>query len=375
MGEVDVLYRDFQLSAVAAVAMFGPMVPDYIKQAKENAPYGKHWFRQCFTPRGGMPSLKSNKLPYASVTIDHKERVIVREKGYHELPFFVPRWSVEEGEVYGRGPGHIALPDIRTLNKVKQLGLEALALQVRPPLQVPQDGILGGTARLTPAAQNVMMNGAEIKPLELGHDLKSEMVKGEELRNNIQSCFHRDIVDPLTKNYMTATEVIKNLELVHMELGPTMGNIQTGWLKPMINRAFAMMLRANAFLPVPEELNGADLDIEYEGPLARAQRTGDITALQTGLALVAGMNEADPSAGVMDNVDMDENVNYVWDVLGLNKALLRSKADRDKIRESRAQAAQMQAQVEQAQGMMDVAHTGAQAGKTMREAMQPQGTA
>jgi hypothetical protein len=213
-----------------------------------------------------------------------------------------------------------------------------------------------------------MVGDREIKPIDLGHDLKSEMVKGEELAQEIHSCFHRDIVDPLTKNYMTATEVIKNLELVHMELGPTLGNIQTGWLKPMINRAFAMMYRAQAFLPVPEVLDGAELDIEYEGPLARAQRTGDITALQTALALSGAMAEADPS--VMDNIDLDEVVNYQFDVLGVPKRLLRSKGNREKIRESRAQAAQAQAQAEQAQAVMDVAHTGAQAGKTMKEAQQ-----
>ena len=38
--------------------------------------------------------------------------------------------------------------------------------------------------------------------------------------------------------------------------------------------------------------------------------------------------------------------------------------------ESRAQAAEASAQAEQAQAVMDVAHTGAQAGKTMQEAQQ-----
>lgn len=366
-GNINVLYYDFQLTAKAAAALFKEL-PQYLKEASEQRPFEKFWFTQAIEPRQGGDGLKATKMAYASYIIEHREKNILREKGFHEIPFFVPRWETEEGEVYGRGCGHIALPDIRSLNKVKELGLQALALQVRPPLQVPQDGVLGGTARLTPAAQNVMIGDREIKPIDLGHDLKSEMVKGEELRESIKSCFHRDIVEPLSKNYMTATEVIQALELVYRELGPTLGNVQNGWLKPMVNRAFNMMFRADAFLPVPEVLSDANLDIEYEGPLARAQRTGDITALQTALALTAGVAQMDPQA--VDNIDADEVIRYQWEVLGIPTRILRKKGDKKKIRESRAEAAQATAQAEQAQAVMDVAHTGAQAGKTMQEAQQ-----
>lgn len=368
-GNVNQFYYEFELTATAAIGMFGEAkVPQYIKEAYESRPFEKFWFTQAIEPRPGKSGIFSTDMAYGSYIIDHREKHIVREKGFPEMPFFVPRWDTEEGEVYGRGCGHIALPDIRTLNKVKELGLQALALQVRPPLQVPQDGVLGGTARLTPAAQNVMIGDREIKPIDLGHDLKSEMVKGEELRESIKSCFHRDIVEPLSKNYMTATEVIQALELVYRELGPTLGNIQTGWLKPMVDRAFNMMYRAGAFLPVPEQLAGANLAIEYEGPLARAQRTGDMTALQTALALTAGVAQMDPQA--VDNIDSDEVIRYQWEVLGIPTRILRKSADIKKIRESRAQAAEASAQAEQAQAVMDVAHTGAQAGKTMQEAQQ-----
>ena len=110
--------------------------------------------------------------------------------------------------------------------------------------------------------------------------------------------------------------MIQALELVYRELEPTLGNVQSGWLKPMVNRAFNMMFRADAFLPVPEVLAGANLDIEYEGPLARAQRTGDITALQTALALSAGVAQMDPQA--VDNIDSDEVIRFgLVEIVGL----------------------------------------------------------
>ena len=116
-----------------------------------------------------------------------------------------------------------------------------------------------------------------------------------------------------------------------------------------------------------------DLDVTYEGPLARAQRSGDMTAYQGALALVAGMAQFDEQ--VLDNLDTDEQVNYIWQVSGVPMRLLRSKGKRQQIRDARSQAAQQAAAIEGAQGTADVALTGAQAMGAAKEAMQPQGTA
>ena len=119
-------------------------------------------------------------------------------------------------------------------------------------------------------------------------------------------------------------------------------------LQPLIDLAFAAMYKRGAFPEPPADLAGVELDIEYEGPLARAQRSGDLTAHQQALALVAGIGEFAPDA--FDALDTDANVEYAWESSGTPMRLLRSQAGRQKIREARAQAAQQAAQVEQAQG-------------------------
>lgn len=365
-GRLAVFGRTFRISAKAAVAKFKTELPDHVLDLERSKPHEPVEFLHLIKRYGG------GAKPVASYYIDTKSKQCVREKGYDEMPVFVPRWEVEEGEIYGRGPGHIALPDVRSLNKTKELGLQALALMVRPPLQVPHDGVVGGQVRITPAALNVVMGDAEIRPILMGSDLKSEMVKSEELRQQIKSVFYRDLVALPEKNYMTATEIVKQLDLIHRELGPTLGQIQADLLQPLVDRAFNVMLRHRAFPPPPPELEGVDLDVEYEGPLARAQRMGDLQALQNGLAMVAGVGQMAPEA--VDCIDPDATTEAIWESSGADMRLLRSKAKRQAIRESRAQAAQQASQIEQAQGLMDVAATGATAGKTMREA-QPAGTA
>lgn len=369
-GKVTTFCRVFSLSAMAAVGKFGmEKMSEKIQQAFKEKPHDRFEFLHCIYPRKVMPGYLSTRLPYASVYLDCQTKAIVQEGGYHEMPVMVVRWEVEEGEVYGKGPGYVALPDIRSLNKLKELGLQAATLAVRPPLQVPHDGVVGGQIRLTPAAQNTVMGDGEIKPIALGGDVHQEVIRVEDLRNAIKSVFYRDLVALPDKNYMTATEIIKQLDLIHRELGPTIGQIESDLLNPLIDRCFALMFRAGSFLPPPAELAGAELDIEYEGPLARAQRSGDFTALQEGLAIAAGISQYDEEA--MDLIDTDQVVEYAWDVTGNPARLLRDKRHVKQIRESRAQAAQQQAANANAQEQADVANTSAQAMATMKQTMQP----
>jgi len=376
-GNAQCFYVERELTILTAVSEYGEQnLPEDIQKKYKDGGYDdKITFVQCILPRKVQPGYFSTRLPFASITIEKKSKQIVKESGYHERPFMVGRWETEEGEGRGRGPGHIALPDIRSLNKLKELGLQAAALAVRPPLQVPQDGVLGGQVRLTPAAQNVMTRDGEIKPIMLGGDVNQEVIRVEDLRKSILSVFHRDLVALPDKNYMTATEILKQLDLINRELGTTIGQVNRDLVVPVLDRTFGMMLRGGAFLPPPPELAGADLDIEFEGPLARAQRTGDLTALQEALALTAGIAEHAPDA--LDLVDTDETVREIWSISGASTRLMRNPGAVKQIRERRAQAAQSQMQAEQGQATADILNTAAQAGKTMKESqmMQPAGTA
>jgi hypothetical protein len=155
---------------------------------------------------------------------------------------------------------------------------------------------------------------------------------------------------------MTATEILKNLELINRELGPTLGNIEDGGLKPHAERTYALMYRAGAF---SRRLMccAARRWTEFEGPLARAQRSGDVTALQTALALVAAIAEHDPEA--MDLPDTDEIVKYTWEVTGNPMRLLRATSVIAAKRQARADAEVQQQQAALGNSQMDMMKKGA----------------
>ena len=122
-------------------------------------------------------------------------------------------------------------------------------------------------------------------------------------------------------------------------LGPTYGNIIFHGLDVIIETTFNMMLDGGAFLPPPEEVPA--LRIQYESPLARAQRSQDVQAIQDTLQVLVPLSEIFP--GWTDNFNFDETSVIVAKALGYPSDGMNSEEKRKAIRDEKAKA-QKQAQ-------------------------------
>ena len=130
-------------------------------------------------------------------------------------------------------------------------------------------------------------------------------------------------------------------------LGPVMGRLQSELLQPMIDRVFAIMMRQGAFPEPPEELQGADYDIELVSPLAKAQKQMELQNTLRGVEVLTQVGQIAP---VMDYLDGDKMVDYLIDVMGLPAQVVRSEEEVAILRRQQAQqAAQQQEQLAQLQ--------------------------
>lgn len=152
---------------------------------------------------------------------------------------------------------------------------------------------------------------------------------------------------------MTATEVHVRVNLIRQLLGPVYGRLQTEYLQPMIERCFGLAYRAGILGAAPESLAGRNFTVRYLSPLARSQKLEEVSAIDQFVAGAAALAPIDPT--VMDNIDMDEAQRFKGEALGVPSAVIRSKADRDKIREDRAQAQQAAQEQAQQQAMQQQA--------------------
>mgnify|MGYP000514647307 FL=1 len=87
-------------------------------------------------------------------------------------------------------------------------------------------------------------------------------------------------------------------------------------------------------------MQGVDLNVEYIGLLAQAQRAVALRSNDRLLATVSTIAQATGDPGAWDNIDTDEMIIEYADGLGVSPKSLRSQDQRDALRQQRAQAQQ-----------------------------------
>jgi hypothetical protein len=371
-GRVDTVYYKFKLSSRAAVTRWDPgffegnsngRLPERVykdMESPKSADTEREYVHGVF-PRNDpwltrkLRVIAPKKRPWASLWMSVDEPKIVEEGGYYKFPYAVARWTKASGETYGRGPGYTALPDAKTLNKLIELKLRALANMVYPPLKVRDAGVIG-TVRLAPGALTHVRDMDAVEPLKLAAAIDTAVMEIKALQEQIRRVFFADQLQLQEGPQMTAYEVQVRYELMQRILGPTLGRLETEFLEPVVEWVYDTMDRAKRFGDMPSSLiefvnkNGGRLDIEYEGPLQRAQRLANVVTIQRFSQLVLPLVEADPE--IMDNWDLDETMLIAAKDTGVPKKIIRSTEARDKRRADRraaqAKQAEQQNQIESA---------------------------
>lgn len=353
-GRVDSVYRCFTMTAEQAVAEFGENeVSEDTRKLATNKPDEKVEFVHAIYPRTlkvTNPRLAKN-LPIASVNVEVKQKKIVRESGYHEMPVVVPRWMLIPESVYGVGPVFDALPDVKMLNELKRMELAAADLAIAGMWIAEDDGVLNPrTVKVGPKKIIVANSVDSMKPLQTGANFELSEVLTDQLQKAIRKVLMADQLQPQDGPAMTATEVHVRVNLIRQLLGPIYGRLQAEYLQIMIERCFGLGYRAGAFGPAPDSIAGREFSVRYISPLARAQKLEDVTAIERLHMNIANIAQVKPD--VLDLIDEDAAVRVLSDALGVPTKVVRKTADVEQLRQQRAQqqkAAQQQAQMAQVQ--------------------------
>jgi hypothetical protein len=363
-GIVDTVFRKYHITAVSAVQRFGiDGVSDYIKKVYEKTPDEQVEILHCVTPRIERDIRKADNknMPFMSVYICMQTKMVMAEGGFEELPYVVPRFLKATGEVMGRSPAMVALPDVKMLNLMSKTIIQAAQKMIDPPLLVPDDGFLL-PIRTQPGGLNFYRAGSRdtITPLNTGANIPIGLSMEDQRRQAIRSAFYVDQLLVGGSPNMTATEVIQRQEERMRVIGPVLGRLMNEMLRPLIDRVFALMLRADMLAQPPEILQGQDVDIEYVSPLARAQKSSSLNNTLKALEVLMPLSQALP---VGDHIDPDGLVRHVTDALGVPKTTLKSQREVNQVRQQRQEMQQQMAEREALS--QDVADT-AQAAQAVR---------
>ena len=363
-GLVDTLFRKYKMPARQAVLRFGyDNITDYIKKVYEKKPDEEVTILHAVLPRYERDTSKedSMNMPFASVYICMESKMPLSVGGFQEFPYVVPRFLKATGETMGRSPAMVALPDVKMLNLMSKTIIQAAQKQIDPPLLVPDDGFIL-PIRTNPGGLNFYRAGSRdtITPLNVGANIPIGLQMEEQRRQAIRSAFYVDQLLSGGAPNMTATEVIQRQEERMRVLSPALGRLMNEMLRPLVERTFALMLRADMLEVAPEILQGRDVDIEYVSPLARAQKSSSLNNTMKALEILMPLSQSLP---VGDHVDPDGLVRHITDALGVPKTILNSD---EEIAQQRQQRAAQQAQMQERQETQEDVYTAAQAAQAVR---------
>ena len=352
-GRIDTVYRRFKITLRAAAQQFGTNLSEEAKKKVDKDPFDEIDILHAVYPRIEFNPAKKDKqnMEFESVYLEYKNGNELSVGGFVEFPFVVPRYLKASHEIYGRSPAMTALPDVKMLNEMSKTTIKAAQKQVDPPLLVPDDGFLL-PVRTVPGGLNFYRSGTRdrIEPLNIGANNPLGLNMEEQRRTAIRNVFYVDQLLLQQGPQMTATEVIQRNEEKMRLLGPVLGRLQSELLKPMIDRCFAILLRNNQFAPAPDFLSGQDIEIEYVSPLAKAQKSTELSSITRAIEILGSLANVAP---VFDYINFDALVKHVADLVGVPQKVLKLQSQVNAEREQQAQLAEQQAQMQQMQQVAD----------------------
>lgn len=378
--DVDTLFRRFKYTARQAVAKWGAKAHRAIAEAAQKHPEQEFEFLHAVLPRREAPTPGSSpgagpggERVFWSAYVDVEHRELLSEGGYYEFPYQVPRWSTRSRSVYGDSPAMLALPDTKMLNQMSKTTIVAAQKVVDPPILAYDEAAIRG-ARLTPG--QTVYGGVDQFGRQLVHPLQTNANVGlglemeEQRRQAVREAFYWSLLLMIQQPNMTATEFLGRQEEQIRLMGPHLGRIQTECLDPLIDRVFALLLRAGAFPPPPQILmHYPNLRVVYTSPAARAQKAGEAAALiRTGEAITP-MASLKPE--IWDNFDEDQWARAVAEGLGTPARIMRDPREVARMRALRQQTVVAQGLADRAKPVAGALKDIAGAGKTMAEAGVP----
>jgi hypothetical protein len=246
-------------------------------------------------------------------------------------PWIVARYMKVAGEVYGRGPLVSALPDIKTLNKVKEMILKNASIAVSGVYTAADDGVLNpqnitiAPGAIIPVARNGGPQGESLKPLRAAADFNVSQLIINDLVMGIKKMLLDDTLPLDTQSARSATEIVERMKELSQNMGAAYGRLITECMMPLVNRILYVMDEKN-IISMPIKADGKAVRIVPVSPLAQSQSMDD---LQNVLQFVQIAQSAGPMGQVA--INQDELIDYIIEKMGIPRKVVNNAEQRAEV--------------------------------------------
>jgi hypothetical protein len=255
-------------------------------------------------------------------------------KGDHEVfwrsqkysNWVIARYSKLAGEILGRGPVVSALPDIRTLNKVKELILKNAAIAVSGVWTGRDDGVLNpNNVKIQPGvvigvAANAGPQGPSLQALKTGADFNVAQLVVNDLVMSIKRILLDESLPPDTASARSATEIIERMKELAQNMGSAFGRLIDEVLIPIVEITL-QVLSERGVIVFPLKLDGREVKAVPVAPLAMAQHMDEVESIFNYAQMTALLGAEGAVA-----LNATETIDHVGDLMGV-PAKVRNDAE------------------------------------------------
>ena len=255
------------------------------------------------------------------------EQAVLFVQSFETKRMIASRWHVSPGETYGRGPIILNLPDIRTINKVKQFILENAAIQIAGIYTGVSDGVFNPhTVRIQPGVIIPVTSNQTTNPslstLPRTGDFNVAGIVLADLQASIKKALMVDPMGDISDPFKTATEnILRNQENLRL-MGASIGRLMTELLVPIVE-ACMNILQERGILP-PMRVDGREVTIRQQSPLAKSQ---DLEDFENSLVWLDSLQKL-PQEVVAGTVKIEDLPEYWAENLGVPASLVRDQTQR-----------------------------------------------
>lgn len=340
-GEIKKFFRRISWTARQIIDKCGEkIIPSKIREEAEKNVTTQHEVVFCVFQRKTSAKIYDEKgepvevvpelRPWGSVYFlaDSAEQC-GEEGGYYDRPVFHSPWEETAGSQWGKGIGGLVLPTAKLLNALWEMYLGAGEKAVDPPGFI-SDRAGVSAVDLGPGKWTVARGDIDkiFRLIESGAKFEVTIDLLTRLQSMISQAFHEDELHLKDSPAMTATEAAIRFEVMNRVMGSSLALVQTRELTPILRLTIAMLHREKRLKPMPELVRRkrGEINIVYLGPLSRAQRTDEVSAIERGFSTVAAMRKMGFEE-VADLFNAVEAAREIFKRLGVPSNCLRSNEE------------------------------------------------
>lgn len=281
-----------------------------------------------------------------------KDRVVSRTLTRN--PWVIVRWSKVVGEVFGRGPLLQALPDLKMLNKGKELAIRAAQLNIFGVYTATDDGVTNfNTIKIQPnavipVARNGGPSGPSIAPLPRTGDLNAQNFMFEDLKQQINSLMLNDRLPPDAGPVRSATEIMERMKQLQVDTGAAFGRLIFEFVQPLLQNVIVILEKKGIItFGGGIKIDNIAVTTQILSPIARSEAIEEVNAIVQSDQILKGI---DPTGQLTQlTFDTEKLADIIVNKLGVSPLAVRTNEERDALKQQIAQGLAQQQQVEQQQ--------------------------